>query len=182
MQSSKLFELTKVSLCVALLCVSAFIVIPLPFTPVMITAQTLIINLLALVLRPSHSAIAIAVYLLLGICGIPVFSGGTAGLGHLLGPTGGFFFGFLAAAPLISWLKGKNNRLHRYLIATIAVGIPVIDLFGAVYFSLVQHVGFGAALMSAVAPFVVGDVCKCVAASLIAVPLNKALSRLRVTA
>lgn len=182
MQSSKLMELTKVSLCVALLCVSAFIVIPIPFTPVMITGQTLIVNLVALVLRPAQSAAAIAVYLLLGVCGIPVFSGGTAGLGHLLGPTGGFFFGFLAAAPLISWLKGKNNRLHRYLIATIAVGLPVIDLLGAAYFSIVQHVGIGAALMGAVVPFLVGDVCKCAAAALIAVPLNKALVRQKAAA
>ena len=73
MRSSKILVLTKTSLCVALLCVSAFIVIPIPFTPIMITAQTLVVTLIALLLKPSQSAAAVGVYLLLGICGIPVF-------------------------------------------------------------------------------------------------------------
>lgn len=175
-QTNKLIGLTKISLCVALLCVSAFIVIPIPFTPIMITAQTAIVTLVALVLGPGQSAAAIGVYLLLGICGVPVFSGGTAGLGHLLGPTGGYFFGFLAAAPLISWLKGKKNQLHRYLLVSILVGVPVIDIMGSIYYAFSQHIGWGAALMATAVPFLLGDVLKCVAASLVAVPLNKALS------
>lgn len=175
MRSSKILVLTKTSLCVALLCVSAFIVIPIPFTPIMITAQTLVVTLIALLLKPSQSAAAVGVYLLLGICGIPVFSGGTAGIGQLLGPTGGFLWGFLAAAPLISWLKGKNNRFLRYLWVSVLVGIPVIDLFGTVFFCFTQHVDPWAALMATVVPFLVGDICKCIAASLLAVPLNHAL-------
>lgn len=108
MRSSKILVLTKTSLCVALLCVSAFIVIPIPFTPIMITAQTLVVTLIALLLKPSQSAAAVGVYLLLGICGIPVFSGGTAGIGQLLGPTGGFLWGFLAAAPFDKLVKRKE--------------------------------------------------------------------------
>ena len=166
MRSSKILVLTKTSLCVALLCVSAFIVIPIPFTPIMITAQTLVVTLIALLLKPSQSAAAVGVYLLLGICGIPVFSGGTAGIGQLLGPTGGFLWGFLAAAPLL-----------RYLWVSVLVGIPVIDLFGTVFFCFTQHVDPWAALMATVVPFLVGDICKCIAASLLAVPLNHALRR-----
>lgn len=177
MHSSKILSLTKTSLCVALLCVSAFIVIPIPFTPIMITAQTLVVTLVSLLLKPSQSAAAVGVYLLLGICGVPVFSGGTAGIGQLLGPTGGFILGFLVAAPLMSWLKGKNNRFFRYALISIFVGIPVIDLFGTVFFCISQHVDPWAALMAAVVPFLIGDVCKCIVASMLAVPLNHALLR-----
>jgi biotin transport system substrate-specific component len=54
-------ELTKMSICIALLCVSAYISFPLPFTPAMVTAQTVMINLIALILTPKQSAIAIGV-------------------------------------------------------------------------------------------------------------------------
>lgn len=182
MNHTKLMEMTKISLCVALLCVSAFLVIPIPFTPVMITAQTVIVTLVALLLTPAQSAAAVGIYLLIGVCGVPVFAGGTGGIAHLLGPTGGFCFGFLAASPLISWLKGKQNRLPRYLVVSIAVGIPVIYLSGTVMLCLVGHMGVPQALAAGVAPFVVGDVLKCVGACLIAVPLNKALAHQGVSA
>ena len=71
--------LTKMALCLALISVSAYIAIPIPFTPVLITAQTIIVNLIALLLTPAQSAFVISVYTLMGLCGLPVFSGGAGG-------------------------------------------------------------------------------------------------------
>lgn len=102
-------EMTKLSLCTALICVSSYIVIPLPFTPIMITGQTMAVNLIALILSPVHSAICIMAFILLGASGLPVFAGGSSGLGVLFGQTGGFILGFLFAAVAISFLKGKKQ-------------------------------------------------------------------------
>ena len=107
----KIKELTKMSICIAIICISSYISFPLPFTPTMITAQTIAINLVALILTPKQSFIVVLLYIFLGAFGLPVFSGGTSGFGRLFGPTGGFILGFLVIAPFMSYLKGKNNIL-----------------------------------------------------------------------
>lgn len=168
-------ELTKVSLCIALLCISSYIAFPLPFTPAMVTAQTVIINLIALIMNPKHSFITVGVFLLIGICGVPVFSGGTAGIARILGPTGGFLIGYWAAAVIMSFIKEKMNiyKIRGYLVLTIIVGMPVIYLFGTIGMCLVQKVGFIAAMSMSVLPFIFGDIFKCVASAYIAAALNK---------
>ena len=176
-QRSKTFIMTKIALCVALLCASAYLVIPLPFTPTVISAQTLIVNLTALILTPLQSCAALGVYLLLGICGVPVFAGGMAGIGRILSPSGGFLIGFWVAAILISLLKGKIGHFWRYIVVTIGVGMPVIYLFGVVFMCIFQQVDIRTALIGAVVPFLIGDAVKCVVASSLALALNKALSK-----
>lgn len=170
-------ELTKISICIALLCVSAYISFPLPFTPAMVTAQTVMINLIALILTPKQSAIAIGLYILLGICGIPVFAGGTAGFGKIFGPTGGFILGFLVAAPVISFLKGKSTDIRKYLLLTILVGMPIIYIGGIFTMSLYLKKDIASTLMVAVVPFIFGDTLKCIASSFLAIRLNQALGR-----
>ena len=163
------------SICIAIICVSAYISFPLPFTPTMITAQTIAINLVALILTPKQSFLVVLLYIFLGAFGLPVFSGGTGGFGKLFGPTGGFIIGCLVIAPLISYLKGKNNSFKRYLFVTIFVGMIVLYAVGAVYMSIVQKISIIAALSVAVFPFIFGDILKCFLSSFIAVKLNKAL-------
>lgn len=174
-------QLTKMSICVALLCVSAYISFPVPMAPAMVTAQTVVVNLIALILGPAQSAITVGVYILLGIIGVPVFSGGNAGIGVILGPTGGFIWGFILAAPLMSFLKGNKNSLRRFLLVTICAGMPVIYLFGSLQLTLLNHIGFLKALSAAVLPYIVGDVLKSIAAASLAVALNKALASQRMS-
>lgn len=66
-QNFSTLELTKMALLTALICVSAYIVIPLPFSPASLTAQTLVVNLIALLLTPRQAAFTIVVYMLLGL-------------------------------------------------------------------------------------------------------------------
>ena len=67
--------ITKMSICVALCCVSAYISIPLPFTTAMITALTVVMNLTAFILKPKQTLIVMLVWILLGSAGLPVFVG-----------------------------------------------------------------------------------------------------------
>ncbi|MGG7213881.1 biotin transporter BioY [Clostridium nigeriense] len=171
----KIKELTKMSICIAIICVSAYISFPLPFTPVMITSQTIAINLVALILTPKQSFLVVLLYILLGAFGLPVFSAGTSGFGRLFGATGGFILGFLVVAPLIGYLKGKNNNLKRYLFVTVFIGMIVLYIFGTIYMSIVQKITIISALSLSVFPFIVGDVLKCFISSFIAIKLNKIL-------
>lgn len=170
-------ELTRISICIAILCIASYISFPLPFTPAMVTAQTIIINLIALILTPKQATIAVGIYILLGICGLPVFSGGASGIGKIFSPTGGFIIGFLIAAPIISLLKGKYNNFKRYLIITIVVGMPIIYLFGIIFMCAIQKIDVMAALAVAVIPFIFGDIFKCFVGSFLAVKLNKILDK-----
>lgn len=173
----KINELTKMSICIAIICISAYISFPLPFSPVMITAQTIAINLVALILTPKQSFIVTLLYIILGTFGLPVFSGGTSGFGRIFGPTGGFILGFLIITPLMSYFKGKDYNFKRYLSVTIIIGMIVLYAFGAVFMSVVQSISIVQALSLAVFPFVVGDVFKCLLSSFIAVKLNKVINK-----
>lgn len=166
-------EISMVGLMVALLCASAYIAFPIPFTPIMITAQTIIINLIGLTLSPKNSAYAIIAFFLLGAIGVPVFSGGRAGLGVLFGPSGGYFLGFLIAAIVMAYLRGKSVNLKKYLFITICVGLPIILIWGATWMSVYNGIGIIKTIEVAVLPFIIGDLIKAVVASIIALRINK---------
>jgi len=165
--------LTKIAICVALLSVSAYISIPLPFTAAMLTALTVVVNLVAFILTPKQAFLTLAVYILLGAAGMPVFVGGTAGFGKLIGPTGGFILGFLLSAPLISLLKGKVPDFKRYMFIAVFVGMPVIYLCGSISMCLVQNLDIFSTLVVAVFPFILGDIVKAGIAAYLGVKLNK---------
>ena len=170
---------TKTALCTALICISAYISFPLPMTPVPVTAQTIAINITAILLTPAQSAAALGVYLLLGFCGIPVFSGGTAGFAQLFSPTGGFLIGFFVSAVLVSLLKGKKNNFIRHCLICIFVGIPTVDFFGALFMCLIHNYSPLAALSGAIVPFLFGDLLKAVGGALIGTSVNRLLAMRR---
>lgn len=171
--------LTKLAICVALLSVSAYISIPLPFTAAMLTALTVVVNLVAFILTPKQAFLTLAVYILLGAAGMPVFVGGTAGFGKLIGPTGGFILGFLLSAPLISLLKGKVPNFKRYMFIAVFVGMPVIYLCGSISMCLVQNLDIFSTLVVAVFPFILGDIVKAGIAAYLGVKLNKVFASQR---
>ena len=179
MNRTSVASLTKTALCTALICISAYISFPLPMTPVPVTAQTIAINIAAILLTPAQSAAALGVYLLLGFCGIPVFSGGTAGFAQLLSPTGGFLIGFFVSAVLISLLKGKKNNFIRHCLICIFVGIPTVDFFGALFMCLIHNYSPLAALSGAIVPFLFGDLLKAVGGALIGTSVNRLLAMRR---
>ncbi len=165
--------LTRMALCTALLCISCYLVVPLPFTPVVITLQTLMINTFALLLTPRQTACVLGLYLLLGTCGLPVFAGGNAGPGVFLGPTGGYLVGFFVSGCVISLLKGKEVNLVRWLFLTVVVGIFLVDLFGVLFLAYWSNSSLPAAIMTGAVPFLPGDIFKAVAATFVAMALHR---------
>lgn len=168
-------DMTKMALCVAILCVTSFLVVPLPFTPIVISLHTIAVNIIGLILTPMQAGLTVFIYLLMGLVGLPVFSAGTAGPGKLFGPTGGFYFGFLFAVIAISLLRGKKSSMKRYAIVSIAVGIPIQHLCAIVGMCIHNGGNVAAAFATVSLPFIIGDIIKCLMSSMVGVSLNKVL-------
>lgn len=168
-------DMTKMALCVAILCVTSFLVIPLPFTPIVISLHTIAVNIIGLILSPMQAGITVLIYLLMGLVGLPVFSAGTAGPGKLFGPTGGFYFGFLFAVIAISLLRGKKISMKRYAIVSIVIGIPIQHMCAIVGMSIHNGGNVAAAFATVSLPFIIGDIIKCLMSSMVGVSLNKAI-------
>ena len=98
-------------------------------------ALTLVATLIGLLLQPKDALIVFIIYILLGAVGLPVFVGGTAGLGKLLGPTGGFIFSWPVAYTLLSIFKGSKKSFFSYAWRSLVITIPVVYLFGAVSYT-----------------------------------------------
>ena len=170
---NKTLEMTRLALLVAMNCVSAYIIIPLPFSLSPIALQTLIVNLVGFVLSPKQAFITMLIYIFVGLVGVPVFTGGTAGPAKLFGPTGGYIFGFMVAAVLIAWLKGSAYSFKRFALIGVCLGIPVIYFFGAVQLKLLTDMNWEAVLLTGVLPFIPLDIMKCLAAVALARPILK---------
>jgi biotin transport system substrate-specific component len=174
MQRDKVRDLTKMSMCVALCCVTAYISFPLPFTPGMVTALTFALSLTAYLLTPRQTFTVILIYILLGAVGLPVLGGGQS-LSRLLSPAGGFYFAWLAAYPLLSLAKGAPPDIKRYLLTNILIAMPITYAGGLVSMILFLDVNLWQALTMAVLPFIIGDILKAMAASILGVKLQKVL-------
>ena len=167
-------DLTKMAMCVALCCVTAYISFPLPFTPGYVTALTFALSLSAYLLPPKQTFTVILIYILLGAVGLPVFAGGE-GLSRLLGPAGGFYFAWIFAYALLSLAKGETPNFKRYVLANILIAVPITYVGGIISMMLVLDVNLWAALTMAVFPFIPGDLMKATAAAFLGVKLKKIL-------
>lgn len=149
-------QMTLSALLAVILAVSAYIAIPLPMTSIFVTTQSLIIMIIGLSVPVSVVFTSIGLYLFLGLIGLPVFSGGTGGLNVLLGPTGGYLFGFLFGASFIALTRKKIGDVLSILIG----GIGIVYGCGILGLMLVLSVSFSKAFMIGVVPFVLPDVLK----------------------
>lgn len=170
----KISDLARVALCAAVTAALAWVTIPLPFTPVPMSGQTFGVILSGLVLSPPLAALSQGVYILLGVVGLPVFSGGRAGLGILTGPTGGYIWGFVLGAYIISYLIPNTRSLGfwRYVLAITVGSVAIIYTTGVVQLMVVTKISFIQALTGGVLPFLLGDFIKVLIGAQIGKRLN----------
>jgi biotin transport system substrate-specific component len=173
-EQTSLRGMVYASLFGALTAVGAYIIIPLP--PVPITLQTLFLGLAATLLGGRLAALSQTVYILLGLIGLPVFAGGKAGLGVLLGPTGGYLLGFVAGAFVIGKLAALRARPgFAWLCLSLAAGTAVLYALGVLQLSLVARLAPAKALAVGVIPFLPGDVLKILLTALVTLKLRDRL-------
>jgi biotin transport system substrate-specific component len=157
------------SLMAALIAAGAYLAIPIG--PVPIVLQNLFVFLAGLLLGARWGLACIGIYLLAGICGLPVFAGGTGGIGRLVGPTGGYLLGYIPAIAAIGWLsaKGKHKTVGDYL--ALIIGASLVYAFGVTWLQVVTGMPWEKTLMVGMVPFLPGDVIKII----VAVPMARVL-------
>lgn len=132
-----------------------------------ITGQTFAVLLSGALLGSRRGALSQLTYLAIGAVGIPYWFalGGTVGIARLVGPTGGYLIGFVAAAFVVGWLaeRGWDKRVWTAIPALLA-GSAVMYVFGLAWLS--RFVPEGTVLQAGLYPFVIGDLIKIVAAAL----------------
>ena len=147
----------------------AQIIIPLPWTPVPITAQTFAVLSSGLLLGRKYGCLSQILYIVLGIAFVPWFGGMTGGLEIVLSSTGGFFIGFIIASYFIGAISEKYAKARSFTRMAITIGIAnfiliyIPGLLGlAVWFSLTQGATLGVydLLMMGLVPFIIGDIVK----------------------
>ena len=150
-------------ICSFLLILSAKIKVDL--YPVPMTLQPLAVLMIAMLCGRNISVAAVSLYLFQGIIGIPVFAYG-GGLPYLLGPTGGFLFGFFFASLIIGELadRGWGKILFKSVFAML-LGLFVIYICGVFQLSILK--GFDFAIINGLKPFIIGDFYKLILAALL---------------
>ena len=155
-----LLELSLVGAFTAATVLSAHVRIPLPFTPVPLTLQTLVVLLAGGLLGPRLGFVSQTGYLLLCLLGLPVLA--TA---SFLGPTGGYVLGFVLAAVVMGFCARQAGL--GALIAGTVLDSLTIWLSGSLWLAAYTGQSFSHVFALAVAPFVLGDALKCVAAVMV---------------
>lgn len=170
------------AVCAALTCVLAPIPIPLPGI-VPVSLATFAVMLSGMLLGGRFGALSQAIYLLVGIVGVPVCAGYTPALPKLMGPTGGYLLGyiplaFICGAIYTAWGHGRKGAArYAIMIAAIIAGTVALYAFGTAWFCILNNVGIGYALSICVVPFLIGDGIKIALVAALTPQLEKIMDK-----
>ncbi|WP_125774559.1 biotin transporter BioY [Antribacter gilvus] len=152
----------------ALTALAAQVRIPVPGLPVPVTGQTFAVLLGAAALGPWRGSLAQVVYVLVGMVGLPVFTGGESGVDVVLGTTGGYLVGFIVAGFVVGALARRG--IDRGVLGTVlafATGTVVIYAIGVPWLAAAYGMGAGDALVAGAVTFLPGDAIKAVLAGVL---------------
>lgn len=139
MRRNLIVTVTLSALFCTLICIGSFIRIPMP-NIMPITLQTFFVLLTSLVLPVKASSLATCTYMVLGLVGLPIFSGG-GGIGYVLLPNFGFIIGFVVTSVIMSLLaeRLKKCTFWQYFVISL-LGVALIYIIGIFYFALITNV------------------------------------------
>ena len=171
----KVKDMTLTAVMAALVCIAGPLTIPAG--PIPLSLATFAVYLSGTVLGKKRGTIAVALYLLIGIIGVPVFSGFSGGFQKLAGVTGGYLVGYLPCAFLSGLGAERAEEESRIWIlpAKMAAGTAVLYTIGTAWFMIQSGNALGTALSLCVVPFLPGDAVKIAAAVMLTVPVRKAV-------
>lgn len=172
MKRQNVLKITMVALMASIICILAPLSIPIPFSIVPISCATFAIYLTAGVLGAKLGTISVAIYILLGFVGLPVFAGWSAGAGVVIGPTGGYIFGYLLIAFFAGICMNKKNASTLRMAFGMVLGTIGCYTIGTLWLGMQLHLNVKEALMAGVIPYILGDVIKIILALLIIKPLR----------
>ncbi len=164
---------------VAIIAVASWVYIPVG--PVPFTLQTMAIAFVGLALSPKRALCAVALYIILGAVGMPVFSGMQGGIGVLFGPTGGYIWGFVLGMALCSFIRTRQKTMDlsvKMQVLCCVVLLMVTHALGVVWLAYVSNITVLQACAVGSIPFLVPDVIKVVLGASAARGVTHALPQL----
>ncbi|MGI6205528.1 MAG: biotin transporter BioY [Anaerovoracaceae bacterium] len=175
--SKKVVDLTFTALMAALICILGPLSIPLPISPVPISLTNLAIYFTVMLIGWKRGTVSYIIYLLIGLCGVPVFSSFTGGPGKLLGPTGGYLIGFIFMTIIAGLFVEKFDGKYAMYFAGMILGTLVTYAFGTAWLAFEASMSFKAALFAGVIPFIPGDLAKMIVAVFAGGAIKKRLQK-----
>lgn len=172
-QKTKTKTLSFIAVMTAVTCVLAPLSIPIGPVPISLTNLAIYFALYILGMR--KGTISYVVYLLIGLVGVPVFSGFTGGPGKLFGPTGGYLIGFIPMAVVAGIFIDKYYGKIIPSMIGMVIGTIICYAFGTLWLAYQAHIDYKAALLAGVIPFILGDLIKMVLAALFGPQIRKIL-------
>ena len=168
-------QMTVTALMTAVMCVLGPLALPIPVSPVPISLGSLVIYFMAYVLGAKLAVVSCAVYLLLGLVGLPVFTGFSGGLGKVAGPTGGYMIGYLFLAFIAGYFIERFPSNRALQAVGLILGTAVLYVFGTVWLSGQLNMTFLAGLGVGAVPYLPGDAAKIVLAVMFGPQIRKAV-------
>ena len=179
-------RIVSISLMTAVICAISPFAITLPISPVPISLSTFAIYLAIIILGGRDALISVALYVMLGFVGLPVFTGFTGGAGKIMGPTGGYIIGYMflaiiegafddAAYKNRSYDEKDTSTTNIKKFLGMLLGTGVLYIFGSLWLAKQANMSLIAAFSVGIFPFVVGDVVKMLFALFIGTRIRRAL-------
>ena len=170
--------LALVGLMAAVIGVFGPLVLPLPFSPVPISLASFAVYFSAYVLGKRGGTLSCMIYLFIGLMGVPVFSGFSAGPGKLLGPTGGYLIGYLFMAWLCGFFAEKWPHKALLQFVGMVLGTLACYVLGTIWLSFQADLSFQAALAAGVFPFIPGDLVKIIVSMIVGKQIRRRLQKI----
>ena len=175
MQHTKIRSMVIIGLNSAILCILG--PLSLPIGPVPISLTNLVIYFSLYLLGAKQGTLSYLIYVLLGLVGLPVFSGFSGGPGKLLGPTGGYIIGFFFLCILSGkWIEQSKGKLYPSIFAML-LGTLICYFFGTLWLSLSAHMDLWTSCTAGVLPFIPGDFIKILIAAILGPQLNSLVKK-----
>ena len=175
MKKSSIYETCVCALFAAILCILSPLAIPVG--PVPVTLGLFVIYLSIYLLKCREVMLSTVLYLLIGLAGLPVFSGFSGGAAKLVGPTGGYLIGYIFVALIGGFIADKSA--HKLIITELGLvlGTLVAYVFGTAWYMFITENTLTAALGVCVLPFIPFDIIKIVIAALLGRTIRSALNK-----
>ncbi|MDO5564062.1 MAG: biotin transporter BioY [Eubacteriales bacterium] len=160
----KLKEMCIISLLCGILCIISPFSIPIPFSVVPISFSNLIIYLISIIFDINISTYAILIYIILGVCGLPVFSNFGSGLSKIVGPTGGYIIAYIFIPIIIYKISKIFSYKKVFVFLSLLLATCFMYLVGTLHLCIILKIRYIEAFYIGVVPYIIIDIIKMIIA------------------
>ena len=170
---SKIYQMAIIGVMTATICILSPLSIPIGLVPISLANLSILFSLYVLGMK--KGILSCLLYLLIGLIGVPVFSGFSSGLGMLLGPTGGYLMGYVFMALIAGFFIDKFIDKWYLCFLGMILGTTVLYAFGTMWLSYQANLTVKAALLAGVVPFIAADLAKITIVAVLGPQIRKRL-------